>query len=176
MLINLFLILILVFCVLLLLTVIINLFSGAVSVPSNRATIKRMLKEAKLKKGMVIYDLGCGDGRLLIRAEKEYGTKGVGFENAPIIYLWAQLNKVIFKSKAKIHFKNFFKCSLKEAKRIVLYLSPEVQKKLAPKLKKECKKGTIIISNTFHVPGLTPYKTIPKNPKERTKTIHLYKL
>ncbi|EKD92524.1 MAG: histone methylation DOT1 family protein [uncultured bacterium] len=173
---NLLLILILIFCVLLLLTFIINLFSGAVSVPSNKATIEQMLKEAKLEKGDVVYDLGCGDGRLLIQAEKKYGAIGIGYENAPLIFLIAIANKWINGSSVQIRFRNFFKDSLSNAKTIFLYLSPEVQKKLSPKIQKECKKNTLIVSNTFHVPELKLLKKIEKNKTKKIKTIYLYKL
>lgn len=173
---TLLLIFFLIFTLLLLATAIINIFSGAVSVPSNKATIERMLKEARLKKNQIIYDLGCADGRLLIRAEKKYGTHGIGYENAPIPFLLAHLNKWWHSSTIEIRFKNFFNDSLKEAQTIFLYLSPEVQKKLSPKLKKECKKRTLIVSNTFHIPNLKPYKIIPKNKIKKTKTIHMYKL
>jgi len=169
-------ILILILAFLLLITAVVNLFSGAVSVPSNRNTIKLMLEVANLKKGDVIYDLGCGDARLLIQAEKKYGTIGIGYENAPITFLVAQILKKIRKSNVKILFRNFFKDSLSEAKIIFLYLSPEVQKNLTTKIKKECRKGTTIISNCFHLPDLTPYKTIPKDKKNKTNTVHIYKI
>jgi len=170
------LLLILIFSLLMLITVMMNIFWGAPFVPSNRKTVDLMIKESKFKKGMTVYDLGCGDGRLLIKAEKKYGIKGIGYDNAPLAYISAQINKWINNSKIEIHAKNFFKVSLKDADAIYLYLTPEVQKKLSKKILKECKPGTLIISNTFHLPGVEPLKTIPKNKKNRTKTIHFYKL
>jgi SAM-dependent methyltransferase len=174
MLINALLILMLVFAVLLLVTVTLHIFSGSPWVPSNRNTIALMLKEAKLKPKQMVYDLGCGDARLLIKAEKEFGTRGVGFENAPIAYGAAILNKWIKRSNVELKCKNFFKESLKAADVVFLYLGPEVQKKLAPKILKECRPGTTIISNTFHLPKFKPQKHIPKS--KHNNSIYLYKV
>ncbi len=174
MLIDAFLILILIFALLLLMTAVINIISGAPSVPSRRRTVDLMLKEANLKKGQTIYDLGCGDGRLLIRAEKQYKTKGIGYENAPITLILGFINKLIHRSKVKFRFSNFFKADLSKAKFIFLYLGPEAQKKLSPKIKKECHKGTLIVCNTFHLPGFKEIKKIPKTKK--TNTIYIYKI
>ena len=176
MLVDAILIFFLVFALLLLITAVVNMISGAPSVPSNRRTIARMLKEAKLKKGQTIYDLGCGDGRLLIRAEKEFGTIGICYENAPITIMLGLINKLIHRSKIQFRFSNFFKANLSDAQTIFLYLGPEAQQKLSPKIKKECKKGTTIICNTFHLPGFKETKKIPKDKKARTNTIYIYKI
>ena len=172
--INALLLLILLFLLLMLVSTIMHMFSGAPWVPSTGPTIELMLKEAGLKPGQKIYDLGCGDARLLIKAEKRFQTKGVGYENAPLAYVVSMLNKLIHRSNVEVRYRNFFKDSLKPAEVIFLYLGPEVQKKLAPKLKKECKPGTLIVSNTFHLPDFTPIKKI-----ERTRahnTVYLYKI
>lgn len=172
--INALLLLILLFAFLMLISTMMHMFSGAPWVPSSRNTIELMLKESKLKPGQVVYDLGCGDARLLIKAEKRFKTKGVGYENAPLAYVAAFLNKWIHRSKVEIRCKNFFKDSFNPAELIFLYLSPNVQKKLAPKLKKECKPGTIIISNTFHIPDFEPIKKIPKT--KTNNTVYIYKI
>lgn len=174
--IDLFLFFFLIFTLLLLVTVFMNILSGAPFVPSNHATMRLMLEEAKLKKGETVYDLGCGDARLLIKAEKQYGTKGVGYENAPIAFLFATLNKWAHRSSVEIRYGNLFQAPLKKADVIVMYLGPDVQKKLAPKLKKECRKGTRMISNTFHLPGFKPLKKIERDRTAHTQTIYLYKI
>jgi SAM-dependent methyltransferase len=167
---------ILIFALLLFITAVVSILSGSPYVPSNRATIERMLKEAKLKKNQLVYDLGCGDGRLLIKAEKKYRIKGIGYEAAPIPYLLALGNKLFHRSKAKIYLGDFMKVNLENAQVIFLYLGPELQRKLAPKIKKECQPGALIVANSFHLPGLKPIKTIKEDKKARTKTIHIYKL
>jgi ribosomal protein L11 methylase PrmA len=136
----------------------------------------KIIKEAKIKKGETFLDLGCGDARMLIEAEKQKKVNAEGYEIAPMIYLMAQLRKLINKSKAKIHFKNFFKENLKHGDVIFCYLMPSELVKLAKKIKKECKKGTRIISNTFKIKGLKPIKIIPKNEKTKTPKLYFYEV
>lgn len=174
--IDLFLLFFLGFTLLLLITVLVNIVSGAPFVPSNGRTVDLMLKEAKFKKGERVYDLGCGDGRLLIRAEKRYGIQGIGYENAPIAYLLGRLNKLIHRSSIDLRFGNLFRANLKDADAILMYLGPDLQKKLIHKFKKECRPGTRLISNTFHLPGFTPVKKIERDRKKRTQTVYLYKI
>lgn len=172
--IDLFLLFFLGFTLLLLITVLVNIVSGAPFVPSGRRTIDRMLQAAQFKKGERVYDLGCGDGRLLIRAEKQYGIHGIGYENAPIAYLLGRLNKWIHRSKVDLRFGTLFKANLKDADVLLMYLGPELQKKLMPKIKKECRKGTRLISNTFHLPGMEPTQTLPRDKKAGANTVYLY--
>lgn len=171
---NALLILILLFALLMLASLLLHMWSGAPWVPSRRTTIDLMLNEAKLKRGQTVVDLGCGDARLLIRAEKKFGTRGIGFEHDPIPYLCALFNKGLRTSNVTIKFKNFFNESLKNADVVFLYLGPEIQKKLAPKLKRELKPGTLIVSNTFHLPTFKPFKKIPKTQEHNT--VYVYKI
>lgn len=159
-----------------LVTILMNIFWGSPYVPSKKKTIECMLKEGNLKKGQTIFDLGCGDGRLLVRAEKQYGIKGIGYEGAPIPYLLAQLNKLFNKSNIEIRYGNLFKAPVHEADAIFLYLGPEVQSKLTHKLQKECTTGTSIISNSFHLPGIEPKRTLPKHKDTGNQIIHIYQL
>lgn len=176
MLIDLLLLFILLFSLLFLITIIVNMIWGAPYVPSNRKTIDRMLREANLNKGQIVYDLGCGDGRLLIRAEKQYGVHGIGYEGAPIPYLFALILKCLHRSSVDIRFSNFFKASLGDAEVIFLYLGPEIQQKLAQKIQEECLPGTLIVANTFSIPSFKHFKKIPADKKAGTKLIHMYKL
>ena len=158
------------------LTALVSIIFRVPYVPSKKRVIQKMLKLAQLKPGEKIYDLGCGDGRLLFTAEKIYQTKGVGYEIAPLVYLSAYLRKITTGSKSQIHFQNFLKTNLKDAQTIFCYLTPSALKKLAPKLKKECRPGTRIFSNTFSIAGLKPVKTFSKDPQTKMPTIHLYQI
>ena len=155
-------------------SILMHMFSGAPWVPSSKRTIELMLKEARLKKGETIFDLGCGDARLLIRAEKKYGTHGIGYEHAPFAYFFAHLYKILSRSKVILRCKNLLNAPLQETDVIFLYLGPDLSKKLAPKIKKECKPGTRIICNTFHLPGMEPERKIPKSKTHNT--VYLYKV
>lgn len=173
---NIILALIVILTLLMLFTAMVNLFVKAPYVPSKKRTIEYILKLAKLKSGENVYDLGCGDGRFLIEAQKIADIKATGFEAAPIPYLLAILQKYLYKAKMKILFGNFFKKHLGNADVIFCYLGPEVMAKLAKKFKNECRKGTRIFSSTFHMKGMEPVKVWPKNPKQKLPTIYLYQI
>lgn len=173
---DIILIAIIVLVMLMLLTAVINLFIRVPFVPSKKRVVNEIITLAKLKKGERVYDLGCGDGRFLVEAEKIAQVKGVGFEAAPIPFLLAHFNKWINHCKFKIYARDFFKANFKDAEVIFCYLGPEVMAKLCPKFKKECSKGTRIYSHTFHMEGMEPTKTWPKNPLTKMPTIYLYQI
>lgn len=121
-------------------------------VPANRKTVEKMLAAAKLRKGERVIDLGCGDGRIVFLAAKRYGVIAEGYEISNFVWLIAQLNRLLKHSEAKIYRKNFFKADLSKADVVFCYLLPEVMRKLAPKLGKELKPGTRIVSASFSLP------------------------
>lgn len=161
---------------LMILTAMASLFVRVPYVPSKMRVVESMVNAAKLKKGDKVYDLGCGDGRLLLEAEKKAHIATEGYEAAPIPYLIARLKKWIYRSKMNIHFKNFFNSNLGDADVVFCYLGPEVMTKLRTKFQKECKKGTRIISNTFQMHGTVPTQIWPKNQKTKMPSIYLYTL
>ena len=114
-------------------------------------------------------------GITLFAAEKKK-AKGVGFEIAPLIYLLAVARKLLARSKTKILMRNFLKTNLRKTNVIFCYLIPSMMPDLAGKIKKECSRGTRIISNTFHIPGLTPVRVYRKDAKTKMPTIYVYKI
>lgn len=170
------LVLILIFTLLFIATAFVSLVLRVPYVPTKKRVMEEIIKQAKLKEGQNFYDLGCGDGRMLIEAEKATRVNAVGYEIAPLVYLFAVARKLANRSKAKIKFKNFFNENLEKADVIFCYLMPAELEKLAKKIKKECKKGTHIISNTFHIQGLKPVKVIPKNEKTKIPTLYFYQV
>jgi hypothetical protein len=161
---------------LMLLTVIVNLFIRVPFVPSKKRVISRVLDLAKLKDGEKVYDLGCGDGRFLIEAEKRAKIIATGFEAAPIPLLMAYLFKWVSRAKFRISTGNFFKADLSPADVIFCYLGPETMADLAGKFKKECRKGTRIYSHTFHMEGMTPAKVWARDKAIKMPTIYLYEI
>lgn len=115
--------------------------------------IRESLKLAKVTKKDVVYDLGCGDGRVLIIAAREFGAKGVGIEIDPLRYLIATLmiriNKV--NDRVVIKRKNFFEQDLSGATVVFLYLVPKALERLKPKLTKELRSGTRIITVKYEM-------------------------
>ncbi len=161
---------------LMLVTAMVSLFIRVPFVPTKKRVMEKMIEISGLKKNDVVYDLGCGDGRLLFEAEKKNTIRAEGYELAPIPYLLARLKKIMRRSKTTIHMANFFNANLKDANIIFCYLGPETMERLYKKIKEECKKGTRIISNTFTVKGVKPTKTWTKNPELKLPNIYLYEI
>ena len=126
---------------------------GAPFVPTPLPRVRKMLELAKIEPGDKVYDLGCGDGRLVHLASREKQAKAVGFELSPPIWLWAKIAQPFWNSKAKIKFRNFYKQDISDADVIFCYLMPETLKKFQKELGK-LKKGTRIVSYAFKIPEL----------------------
>ena len=119
---------------------------------TNSKTAKAICELAEIKKDDVVYDLGCGDGEVLIAAGK-LGAMGVGIEIEPSRVMIAKLRvlKNGLKDKIQIKRKNFFEEDLSKASIIIVYLVPKTLEKLLPKFKRELKKGTRIVSFKYDI-------------------------
>jgi len=140
----------------------------AIFVPLPKNTIRKILKAAKVGKRDVVFDLGCGDGRVVIIAAKEFGCKCVGIEKSYILSKIAEfrVRKGGLEKRVKIISGDFFKVNLKNATVVFVYLSSKLNKMLEPKLKKELRKGTLILSASHK---FNSFKLIKK-----IKTGHFY--
>jgi SAM-dependent methyltransferase len=129
-------------------------------VPSPNAVVNGMLKLADVKKGDVVYDLGCGDGRIVITAAKEFGAKGVGVDINPERIQEARENakKAAVEEMVKFEENDLFKASIGDATVVTLYLLPDVNVRLRPKLLKDLKPGTRIVSHSFDMGDWKPDK------------------
>lgn len=128
---------------------------GAPWIPTPHKTIRIMLELARLKPGETLYDLGCGDGRIVIDAVKDFGALAIGIEIDPIRYYWAKLSilQLRLQCNAKVILGNFFKSNLSKADVVTLYLLQDTNVKLMKKLSDELKPGARIVTNTFIIPG-----------------------
>jgi cyclopropane fatty-acyl-phospholipid synthase-like methyltransferase len=113
--------------------------------------VRQMLDLARVKPGELVYDLGCGDGRLLITAAREYQAKGVGIELDPLRWLLCQLLITIYgvRDQVEIQQGDLFKMDVSSADVVSCYLLPETNKKLEEKLMRELRPGTRVVTNTF---------------------------
>jgi SAM-dependent methyltransferase len=120
-------------------------------VPTTDAAVEAMLKLAGVKKTDVVYDLGCGDGRIVITAAKTIGARGVGIDINPTRIGEAKENakKAGVEKMVRFEENDLFVADIREASVVTLFLLPEVNLKLRPKLLKDLKPGTRIVSNTF---------------------------
>ena len=173
---DIFLLSFLAFVLILLATVLINIFFIVPFVPSRKRVVNYIISLADLKQGEKVYDLGCGDGRFLIEAEKKNRISGTGFEIAPLPFILAYLNKWLNKSKIRILMKSFYKADISGADTIFCYLLPETMDKLAEKFRKECRKGTRIFSHTFSMKSMQPFKVWAADKKQKLPTVYLYQI
>ncbi|MGH9901898.1 MAG: SAM-dependent methyltransferase [Pyrinomonadaceae bacterium] len=131
-------------------------------VPTPDAVVAEMLKVANVGKGDVVYDLGCGDGRIVITAAQKLGARGVGVDINPERIKESNENaqKAGVTDRVKFIQGDLFETDLKEATVVTLYLLPEVNLRLRPKLLRELKPGTRVVSHAFDMGDWAPEKTI----------------
>jgi Na+-transporting methylmalonyl-CoA/oxaloacetate decarboxylase gamma subunit len=154
-------------------------FSSRFSAPfvgTEPKIVKRMLDIAELKKGDVLYDLGSGDGRIVLTAALR-DIKAVGVELDPFKVLYSRLFiKVLRLNRfARVIRGNFFEKDISEATVVTLFLLHDTNQKLADKFKKELKKGARIVSYSFAFEGWKPEKTYLNNDSV-WGPIYLYKV
>lgn len=129
---------------------------GAPWVPTSRDVIYTMLTMAEVKPGEVVYDLGSGDGRVLIMAARKFGARTVGIELDISRYLWSVVAVTVLGlwKQVKIIRGDLFSVDLREADVIFTFLLQDTNDRLKDKLRRELRPGTRIVSNTFSFSGL----------------------
>jgi len=140
-------------------------------VPTHEQIVAEMLKVAKVGKNDVLYDLGSGDGRIPITAAQRFGTRGVGVDIDPVRVAEARANaaKAGVADKVKFMQQDLFETDIREATVVTLYLLPDVNLRLRPKLLAELKPGTRIVSHNYDMGDWKPLQTITvKVPEEHT--------
>ncbi len=130
-------------------------------VPTPYPLVDKMLDMAAVGKGDVLFDLGCGDGRIVIRAAEKFGIQTVGYEIDPYL---ADEAKTAVREKgleklARIEVADIYTLDLTKASVITLYLLPEMNLKLLPQLNR-CRPGTRVVSHDFGFSGAVPEKTV----------------
>jgi uncharacterized protein (TIGR03000 family) len=149
-----------------------------VYVPTPQDVVDKMLELANVKKDDVVYDLGCGDGRIVVTAAKKYGCKAVGFDIDPdrVRDSMANVKKNKVEDLVTIKKADIFTLDLSEASVVTLYLLPELNVKLMPQLAK-LKPGSRIVSHDFNMRGAKPLKEVKVKPQgelEREHTVFFW--
>ena len=131
-------------------------------VPTRQTVVDGMLKLAKVTKNDVLYDLGCGDGRIVITAAKQYGATGTGIDINPERIKEANKNAEAAKVTDKVKFVqgDLFETDFSKATVVTLYLLPAVNLKLRPILLKQLKPGTRIVSHAFDMGDWQPEQKV----------------
>lgn len=129
-------------------------------VPTTEPAVEAMLDLAKVTKNDVVYDLGCGDGRIVITAAKKFGARGVGIDINPerISEARANAKKAGVEHLVKFIEQDLFEADIREASVVTLFLLSSVNLKLRPKLLADLKPGARVVSNTFDMGDWKPDK------------------
>jgi hypothetical protein len=136
------------FFVIVLLWILVPALYGLPSVPTGPERIQRALKLANLQPDETLYDLGAGDGRVLLSAARDFGAKAVGVEIGPIqcALTWLRTTAGGLGNQVQIRWGNFYNASLQDADVVFVYATSKEVMKLAPHLEKQMKRGSRLVS------------------------------
>ena len=150
-----------------------------VYVPTPQPVVDRMLQMAQVKKGDVVYDLGCGDGRIVVTAAKKFGVRAYGFDIDPDRVAEAKANVKAAKLEhlVTIEQKDIFTLDLSPASVVTLYLLPKLNVRLIPQLE-QLKPGSRVVSHDFAMEGVKPVQhvTMRVTGEAEDHAIYLWKL
>jgi SAM-dependent methyltransferase len=135
-------------------------------VPTPQPIVDKMLELARVKKDDLVYDLGCGDGRIVVTAAKRYGARAIGFDIDPVRV--AEAKKNVEKNKVghlvTIEQKDIFTLDLTPASVVTLYLLPKLNDRLLPQLE-ALKPGSRVVSHNYGISGIKPVHAIDMRPR-----------
>jgi len=145
---------ILLLCIVMGITMLTNLWVMVPYVPTSHRVVRKMVELAGIRGNQKVYDLGCGDGRILITAKKKHPEiRAEGYELSLGVWMLAKLKVCYSRLPIPIYMKNYLKADLSDAEVIFLYLFPEVMPKLKKKFDAELQPGTCVISHGFPFTG-----------------------
>src|SRR5687767_10076198 len=144
--------------ILILLWILIPALYGLPPVTTKPERIRKALRLANLQPDEVLYDLGAGDGRVLLIAARDFGAKAVGIEVGPIqcALIWLRAIASGFGNQIQVRWANFYKADLREADVVFVYVTSTEVTKLAPHLEKQMKKGARLVSISADFPEWEP--------------------
>ncbi len=136
-------------------------------VPTPQDIVEKILDLAKVTPDDVVYDLGSGDGRIVITAAQKYGARAVGVEINPDLYRQSsdRIKELGLDGRARIIYEDMFYVDVHPATVVVLYLLSSFNEKLRPIMERELRPGTRIVCHDFHVPGWDPDKVVEVQSK-----------
>lgn len=149
--------------------------SAAPWLPTRRRDFQRLLDLAELKPGEKVYDLGAGDGRVLLAAIRAYSITAVGYEISILQYVVGYV-KILLSGKykqVKLIYGSLYRADLSTADVIILFLTPRGLAKLAPKLTAELRPGVRILTYVFPLPNWQP--ELVDKPNSKTVPIYRYR-
>jgi cyclopropane fatty-acyl-phospholipid synthase-like methyltransferase len=147
-------------------------------VPSPQPIVERMLDAAQLKPGETVFDLGCGDGRILITAARQYKAKAVGVELDQRLVSMANdsIRQARVEQMASVRHANLLDVDLSRADVVTLYLLTDANAKLKPRLEKYLKPGARVVSHDFEIKGWKPARVEEVEAHRRAHRIYVYEI
>jgi SAM-dependent methyltransferase len=138
--------------------------------------VNEMLRLGAVTADDVVYDLGSGDGRIVIAAARDRGARGVGFEIDPALVAGAseRARRLGLAGRVTFHQGDLFEADLREATVVTLYLSPDLNRRLRPKLLAELRPGARIVSHGFDMGDWAPTQTLQVMSNQGTHTLYLW--
>jgi SAM-dependent methyltransferase len=147
-------------------------------VATDLTIVTAMLTLAGVTRDDVVYDLGCGDGRIVIAAAKEFGARGVGVDLDPQRIREAQANAVRADVADRVTFRveDVFDTDIQPATVVTFFLSPELNARLRPKLTSQLKPGSRIVSHRYGIGDWVPERTVTLTVRETRNHIFLWRV
>ncbi len=145
-------------------------------VPTPKDIVRRMLRLAGVRRGETVFDLGAGDGRILIEAVRGFGARAVGVEIDPerLARIRERLNST--DTKAEVIEADFMHIDLSTADVVAIYLSASVNAELSPKLRTELKSGARVVSLDYVLPGWPHERELIAKSAGVTRKLYLYRV
>lgn len=147
-------------------------------VPSPEPVVIRMLEAAELKPGETLYDLGCGDGRILILAAQRFRANAVGIELSEklVRQAIAQAEQLGLQQRIKVIQGDLREADLRGADVVTIYLSRLTNEQLKPKLKAQLKPGSRVVSHDYPIMGWKPIRVEKVEVLQRPHAIYVYRM
>jgi predicted RNA methylase len=145
-------------------------------VPTPKDVVRRMLRLADVRRGEHVFDLGAGDGRILIEAVRGFGARALGVEIDPERLTRIKERLISTGTEAEVIQGDFMNIDLSPADVIAIYLSNSVNAKLAPKLRNELKVGARVVSLDYALPGWVPEREVTVQSGGVARKIYLYEV
>ncbi|MBM3775250.1 MAG: methyltransferase domain-containing protein [Acidobacteria bacterium] len=147
-------------------------------IPSPQAVVDRMLETARVQPGEMVYDLGAGDGRIVITAVQKFQARAVGIELSPELSRSTseRIRSLGLEDRARILQGSILRADVRDADVITLYLLTSSNDKLKPLLENQLKPGARVVSHDFEVRGWKPAEVVRMKTDSKTHTIYLYEM
>ncbi len=149
-------------------------------VPTPPEVIAEMCKLGEVSKDSIVYDIGCGDGRIVIYAAKTYGARGVGIDIEPERIRESKVNAKVAGVEKLVRFEqaDATKVDISEATVVTMYLLPESNELLRPKLEKELTPGVFVVTHNYMIPGWEDKEVtsaVVRDSEAKEHTVFLYR-